>query len=127
MLFEAHLHSGEVIIQTAEDKSTVAEDKNCFHDVLQRIDEVAFFGLYGDDHTYVVDLRDGHFEIDGLAFNTGDPSVSLPPDTKYRLIYFKRTNLHFVGMEQVGADVEYHIGWQTTVDGKNVQTTIGVR
>jgi hypothetical protein len=130
-LFECHFSDGTMLQQTAEDVSQIAsseEHKSAFYDVMQRIDDVIVFGIVDPNHTYSVDLRDGHFEIDGLAFTIHDKE-DLPPDAKYRLVYFRRrTEAVTLGYVQAQtSSVAYHIGWQTTVDGKNYQKTIAVR
>lgn len=130
MLFEAHLKDGTIISQTPEDKSAYTPDKNAFYDVLQRLDEVQSFGLFREEdesQTFAVDLRDGHFEINRVAFLPHDSNIVFPIDTKYRLIYFKRTKLHFnTDLEQIDEEIAYHFGWQATVDGVNHQRTIEV-
>jgi hypothetical protein len=126
-LFECHFVDGTMIQQTPDDISKLDSARSAFYDVSQRIDEVIVFGLVNDDHTYVVDLRDGHFEIDGVPFDISGQD-ELPAGTSYRLIYFRRV-VHtitqgFVNMTD--STVKYHIGWQATVDGKNFQQTISV-
>ena len=124
-LFECHFTDGTVYQQTPEDVSVTGVG-SAFTDVMQRIDEVEVFGIVNDEHTYAVDLVDGHFEIDGVPFNVH--AEQLPPDCKYRLIYFRR-HRHTITMGYSDMEehtVEYHIGWQTTVDGKNYQRTISV-
>jgi hypothetical protein len=129
-LFECHFSDGTMLQQTPEDTSKIAppeEKKSAFYDVMQRIDDVIVFGLVNDDHTYVVDLRDGHFDINGRSFTIHDKE-DLPPDTKYRLVYFRRrTEAVTLGyVEAQESSVKYHLGWQATVDGKNHQKTIAI-
>ena len=129
-LFECHFNDGTMLHQTQEDVSKIAppeENKSAFYDVMQRINDVIVFGIVDEKHTYVVDLRDGHFEIDGMAFTIHDKE-DLPPDAVFRLIYFRR-RVEQVTMGYVQAQsssMKYHLGWQTTVDGKNYQKTIAV-
>jgi hypothetical protein len=125
-LFECHFADGTVLQQTPEDLSKTEPNKSAFYDVLQRNDEVIVFGIVNDDHTYAVDLRDGHFEIDGVPLYVHGQD-ELPPDTKYRVVYFRRVS-HMItqGYEIAESAVKYHIGWQATVDGKNYQKTIAV-
>ena len=128
-LFEAHFKDGTRIQQTQEDLSATEPSKSAFYDVAQRMDEVEIFGLFSDETNdiCVVDLRDGHFEVNGVPFHVG--TTEFLPDTKFRLIYFRKVKRHFhVGsMEQVGHEITFNIGWQTTVDGKNFQETIEVK
>lgn len=131
--FEAHLSNGEVYQQNPKDQSITTEGRNCFYDIMQRIDEVEVFGLFSDDcpETWAVDLRDGHFQHNGIPFQAGDPSLEVPVDEKRRLIYFKR-HTHTVQLgtalpEELAHSITYHIGWQVTIDGKNYKQTISVQ
>lgn len=125
-LFECHFSDGTVITQSPEDVSSIDPNKSAFYDVLQRIDEVEVFAICSAEHIYVVDLRDGHFEIDGVPFSAHDGNDH-PENCKFRLIYFRRNwQTVILGQEGTIHEVQYHIGWQTTVDGKNIQRTIAV-
>ncbi len=129
-LFECHFSDGTILQQTEEDLSAVDPTRSAFYDVAQRLDDVEVFGLFNDDHTIVVDLRDGHFEIDGLPFKVVGQDELPEGDHKFRLIYFRR-HRHTVAMgeglpEELAHTIEFHVGWQTTIDGKNYQQTIAV-
>jgi hypothetical protein len=132
-LFEAHLIDGTIIQQSPDDVSHVDPNQSSFYDVIQQHDQIEAFGLYSDEDiaTYVVDLTDGHFEVNGHSFNAHDPQVVLPKDTIYRLIYFRRNNVHFAanaeGVDQLAHEITYFIGWQATINGINQQQTISVR
>lgn len=129
-LFEAQFVNGDIYQQTTEDKSTTTEGRNCFFDVLQRIDEVVIFGLFSNDcpDTWAVDLRTGTFHHNGVPFAAGDPSVTIPQDAKLRLVYFKRCGLTITpDGEQFEHPPVYHIGFQTNLaDGSNYKQTISV-
>jgi hypothetical protein len=131
-LFQANFKDGSFIQQTQADESATTPGKNCFHDVKQRIDDVVSFGFFSDEtpNTYVVDLTDGHFEVNGTPFTAQDPSgEKLPSDAKFRLVYFKRHCHGFnVDLQEVSHDLAFHLGWQvTTPDGKNIQQTIAIQ
>ena len=129
-LFTCRLNDGTIIQQTQEDVSQEDTTRSAFFDVVQRIEDVETFSIkkYDAPHNYMVDLRDGHFEIDGIPFQVS--SEELPGEAKFRLIYFHR-HQHRVVQGQVmsgnGASIRYHIGWQTTIDGKNFQSMISVQ
>lgn len=124
-LFEAHLRDGSVIRQNPEDVSSTDPERSAFYDVQQRIHEVAYFGLFNEGATYLVDLADGHFEINGTPFVLRDPMMPVQENTAYRLIYFRRHKVDFnIGLEEVGHDIQFFLGWQATIDGKNYQRTI---
>ena len=125
-LFECHFTDGTILQQTPEDISQIDPTRSAFYDVMQRNDDVMVFGLVNDEHTYAVDLRDGHFEVDGVPFEIHGQDV-LPNDTKYRVVYFRRvTHTITQGYSIVESIIKYHIGWQATVDGKNYQQTIAL-
>ena len=129
-LFTCRFKDGSVIQQTQEDVSQEDSTRSAFYDVVQRLDEVELFTITKQDarqHTYTVDLRDGHFEVDGIPFYA---SEELPGEAMYRLIYFHRHQHRVVQGQTLtgdGALIQYYIGWQTTIDGKNFQSTISVR
>jgi len=123
-LFGVHYSDGSEFFQTPDDVSATDPIRSAFYDV--DLDRVELFQLEGDGHKYLVDLRDGHFEIDGLPFIAGDPRVQ-PIGQELRLVYFRRhrESQHSDGTTS-SAPVEYHFGWQFTVDGKNYQQTLAV-
>ncbi len=124
-LFEAQFHDGTILQQTQEDTSLIDPSKNAFFDVIQRLEEVDIFGIFNDTQSFVVDLHDGHFEINGVPFFLNGITNFLP-GAKFRLVYFHRHH-HTVTVGQSESDhvIEFHIGWQSnTVDGSNVQQTI---
>src|SRR4051812_41703280 len=111
-LFECHFTDGSIIFQTQEDVSTVDPTRSAFYDVVQKLDAVEVFGLVNDQNTYAVDLRDGHFELNGVPFEVHS-GTQLPPDCVFRLIYFRRCR-HTVTMgysEMQDHSVEFHFGW----------------
>jgi len=118
-LFGVHYKDGSEFFQTPWDISETDPTKSAFFDICQP--EVELFQLDGEDHRYVVDLRDGHFEIDGVPFFAQVP----PEGSELRLIFFRRHRHHFtLGMEEIQHEIEYHFGWQTTHEGKNYQQTL---
>jgi len=60
-LFKAILKDGSLIEQTQEDKSSHTENRNCFYDVLQKMDEVIGFGMENTENNdqYWVNLQNG--------------------------------------------------------------------
>ncbi len=92
-LFRAFFKSGLEFSQNPEDISPHNPEKSCFWDVLQAIDkgeELWMFLLSDGNISYLVDLRDGAFEVNGSAFYfTNDVPVS-----NRRLIYFRRVTQH---------------------------------
>lgn len=122
-LFGVHYKDGTEFFQTSEDISSRDPTRSAFYDVNQ--EEVELFQLNNvEGHTYLVDLRDGHFEIDHIPFFARIP----PTGAVLRLIFFRRHRRNFhvglEGPEQLSHEVEYHFGWQTTVEGCNIQQTL---
>jgi hypothetical protein len=132
-LFECHFNDGTRLLQTPEDVSSIDPTRSAFYDVVQRLDDVDAFVLYEPGPNIVpnvnliVDLKTGLFSLNGVPFLASNPSETIPPDSKFRLVYFRRhTHITNGDGEQISHDTEYHLGWQTTVDGKNYQQTIAI-
>lgn len=144
--FGVHFKDGSEYFQTPEDVSERGPQfGSAFSDIKDRLDDVELFQLEGNGQALLVDLRDGHFELNGLPLTVGDPDITIPPNVSRRLIYFRRVsqNRHF-GVRYLGqdldgnpiygegdgtqytTDVQFHIGWQATVDGKNYKVTVAV-
>lgn len=118
--FVATFADGSQIVQTAEDAGTV-EGRNCYYDVLQRQKEVPLicFVLAAENYpTFGVDLRDGHFEVNGVPF-----FQHTQPLKDFSLVYFRNVSQHrTVRVDGTGepddwAEVGYDIGWKTENDG----------
>jgi hypothetical protein len=121
-LFTAQFNDGEEYKQRDDDASQTTEGKSAFYDIKDR--DIKTFKLEGDGHTYLVDLCDGHFEIDGVPFGISEPVVTSEP---LRLIYFRRNYIHHAGMEILGTEQEFYIGWQTNdLEGKNIKRIIQI-
>ncbi len=114
-----------VFEQSADDTSVTRKGGSSFTDVRQ--DDVLRFGIEGDGRTALVDLSDGHFEVDGAVLWVGGDYQHFTPETVLRLVYFRRNVLAFNAeyVEQAHRVVHY-LGWQTTIDGKNYQQIIGL-
>lgn len=133
-LFTATYSDGSTFTQNAEDKSAIDPVKrSAFYDVDHS--KLVTFSLQGEGHSYLVDLRTGHFEIDGVI----QPSTTKKPIENLRLIYYRQhTHTFKLGGQIPGAEggeaktreldhsVVYVIGWQCTVDGENCQEVIRI-
>ena len=92
-LFKATYLDGTVYQQTQEDTSCQDPKRSCFFDLKQ--EQLKTFQLEGNGHTYLVDLTDGHFELDGVPFRFHEY-----PLTDIKLVYFRRHTHNFnVAME----------------------------
>jgi len=119
-LFEAVYKDDSSYKQTQEDKSVLHEAGSCFTDVIQ--DEVSKFSLVGE-HTYLVNLDDGHFEIDGVSFAMHEEKLE-----DFRLVFWRRHTHSFnQAQEELAHDVIYRLGWQANdKDGKNIQRVMEI-
>jgi hypothetical protein len=115
-LFTVDYRDGTSYSQNEQDVSVIEPEKrSCFFDV--RKEDIKKFSLVGDGHTYSVDLDDGHFEIDGIPFRMHDEELK-----DFRIIFFRKHQHGFNDMrEELFHKVFYQLGWQTTLDGKNIQ------
>lgn len=134
-LFVATFSDGSQIYQNEEDVSLDNPGKNCFFDVLERInagDVPVCFVLLGE-HCFGVDLRDGHFEVDVVPFFQHRPEQPGENYKDFRLIYFRTPRIDIEMNTETGEQtpvkgyvLSYTIGWQATHNGKNVQRTFTV-
>lgn len=137
-LFSAEFQDGTSFIQNMEDRSLIDPDKrSSFYDLLHRVEEgskLATFSLTDGRNSFTVDLQDGHFTINRVPFYLHEEREAWD----FRLIFFRQHTHHFnqrvdykdahwqeVGKpKQVNHEIVYRMGWQATVDGKNVQRII---
>jgi hypothetical protein len=123
-LFAAQYNDGTIFYQDQHDISLTNPKKSQFYDVLQREKDIVAFALHGDGHQYSVSLDDGHFEIDGIAFQVYDAPIE-----NRRLVFFRRhTHNVNIDYEEQSHYVQYHFGWQGNVPGtgENIQRVINI-
>jgi len=113
-LFTATFIDGSSIVQTPDDQSIIEPGKRSqFFDVLElaKQKQLVSFVLKGEGHEFGVDLRDGHFEIDGVAFNMHEEEMP-----GFELIFFRQHTHKFnQGKEkdtELSHDVVYRMGWK---------------
>jgi hypothetical protein len=111
-LFTVLYADGSTHAQTVEDVSLTKDGGSAFSDV--DLPNVVALFLEGPQHLYSVDLRDGHFEINGLTVKIGpDDAPALP----LSLVYFRRvcqdqTTDIKTGAVTRGMRRSYHLGWR---------------
>lgn len=112
--FVATFADGSQIVQTADDAGTV-EGRNCYYDVLQRQKEVPLvcFVLAAENYpAFGVDLRDGHFEVNGVPFFQHTQQLK-----DFQLVYFRNVSQHRTISRNGGTidtvEVGYDLGWTT--------------
>jgi hypothetical protein len=123
--FTANFKDGSSYTQSLDDSPRISPIGSSFTDIKDRLEDIDTFCLHDLDSNrhILVDLKDGHFEYDGESHK--DPH-NLPLGTTYRLIYYRHVQQHLHSDGTTSTDVEYHAGWQATVDGKNYQHTVSV-
>ena len=108
------------------DKCLSAEQGSRFTDVLNKGKEskLTSFVLHNDKQTVGVDLRDGHFEFNGVPFWQHRPDLNNYTD--FRIIYYRtvRHSMHQQTRETSGEILWYVLGWQVTFEGKNVEKIV---
>lgn len=139
-LFVAEFADGSVIKQTQEDRSALRPPDefgngggSAYTDVVDRPDLVKFTlrQASGRGHSASVDLRDGHFEIAGIAFGVHDKGFA--PGAPLRIEYQRECRV----IQELGSDGKptsekhlidaYRLGWKTTdLLGNPVERTIVV-
>ncbi len=120
-LFQVTYKNGDIYQQNKEDISITDPLKSCYFDINQ--DEIKSFFLYNEEHTYSVNLEDGHFEIDGMPFLMHEENLK-----DYRLIFFRQHTHSFnaESYEELSHDVVYRFGWQCEKGGKNYQQVMQI-
>ena len=115
--FQVTYKDGSVYLQNDDDISVTDPKRSCFYDVKQ--EEVKSFFLFNDEHTFSVNLEDGHFELDGVPFLMHEENDLLKD---FRLVFWRRHTHSFnQNNEELSHQIVYRFGWQCTVDGKNYQ------
>lgn len=147
-LFCAQFADGTVCVQTSEDLHPTVEGRNAFYELLHVDPEgnpsqdgegkifcrsdILLFQLEDGSHRYLVDLRDGHFEIQHPAkkghFVGAHFYLAFPPaGAKLRPFYFRRRRHHtnvsgtvqedltvkVDEMKEISQECEYHFGCET--------------
>ncbi len=150
-LFKATFTDGSTFEQPADDKSLLEDNRSSFFDFLQESasKQLKTFELKENTRlfptTYLVDLTDGHFEINGAKIiATPEQNLTKSPQ-EYRLVYFREvkqfasvsaymrkegTGLIPVldnNLENGHTEIVFFIGWQCTIAKKNYQQLIGIK
>ena len=125
--FVAVYNDGTYFQQPLNDKSKDKEGKSAFSDVDH--DKLIKFFIAGENYAYGVDLRDGHFEVNGIPFFMHS---DLDGMKDFKLIYFRDIRRHFNQSnngekpKQVAMDIIYQIGWKCIINGKEQERVMEV-
>jgi len=118
-LFEVTYQDGSTFNQNAEDVSATDPKRSAFFDV--KLGQIKTFSLVGEGHRYMVDLEDGHFEIDGASFRMRGWEFL----TNFRLIFWRQRDHIWPPGEEVR--VVYLLGWQANDrKGRNIQRVLEI-
>lgn len=148
-LFQAYFDDGSIFDQTPEDAARLEHPRkgtgSSFTDLLWLMGQpgapkLRAFALADRSSAGVVAvyLEDGHFELCGNGFWAGaEWRGELPEGVERRLIYYR--DVQQIASMDVKADTGeslgewryetktvYYLGWQATIDGKNIQHVVGV-
>ena len=141
-LFIAEYRDGSLFQQNIQDISSTIPTSSAFSDVRQQ--ELKRFSLrhvqkyvwdkgpneefFEDsekcirwgENSFVVDLTDGHFEVNGISFRMHESGSRLE---NFRLIFFRRhTETLNAQLQSLQHETVYRLGWQANdSDGQNVQ------
>ena len=139
-LFTAQFNDGTMLEQTQDDVSKTNPKKSAFFDVLndtRKLERFWLLEIYKNvdldritPSKYLVDLTDGHFEINGNSFflheQTIDESKKL---SDFRLIYFRRVQQSMnLTSGEASTKTMFMIGWQANyADGKNEKRILFIK
>ncbi len=123
--FVATFADGSQIFQNEEDRSLTVPEKNCFFDVLERskTEQPISFVITNGEHVFGVDLRDGHFEVNGVPFFQHRPEFADQQYTDFCLVYFRSPKIEIDARTQEpirGTVGSYTIGW-TAKDSADIE------
>lgn len=133
-LFAAQFVDGTRIEQTPEDVSRYDPKRSAYYDIVQKLEaggQLAFFGLTNVEHSFVVDLLDGHFEIDRVVFYAQPVAgPEMPADGTFSLVYQRDHQQDFVqkeGSTSLGDHrVVWRFGWKYAAGDKTFEQTLVV-
>ena len=127
-LFDVEFTDGSTYTQNLEDKSFYEPDKrSCFFDVMKAVEcgrKIKLFLLSDGKNGFLVDLTDGHFEVNGVKFFMHEERDL----TNFRIIFFRQHTHHFnQDNKEIGHEITYRVGWQANdKDGNNVQRVMEI-
>ena len=120
-LYTVRYNDGTEYKQNTEDVSITNPDKSCFYDI--NIDEVRSFTLHGNGNEFYVELKYGSFMVNGVRFCFYEEPLQ---DHKLRLIFFRKHTHTFSQGIEFDHIIVYRFGWQTLINGENVQRVMEI-
>lgn len=121
--FTVQFKDGSTYEQRTDDVSLIDGSRSSFYDVQQHTSSPHLFVLRDENNAFGVNLENGVFAVNGVSFKLYDGEITSP----LRLIYFRRHYHEFnQELQEMGHKIHYHFGWQTTINGENVQRVMEV-
>lgn len=126
-LFIVEYKDGTIYEQNLEDKPVIKTTGSSFSDV--RVEDVKKFYLVGAEHSFCVDLSDGHFEVNNIPFYMHDQGIGLKD---FRLIFYRQhthnVNIGADSFKELSHEINYCIGWQTNDEkGNNIKRIMEIK
>jgi hypothetical protein len=124
--FTAAFEDGTVIEQNDEDISVVDKTRSCYFDVKEKEKEskLVSFVIHNDSYSLGVDLRDGHFELNGIPFFQHDPIIT--PYENFEIEYYRTVvrEIRQDGTQISGIIDSYTVGWKVTYKGEEIKRIV---
>lgn len=126
--FDVEFTDGTTYTQNADDRSVFEPEKrSCFFDVKRLIEEgrkIRYFMLSDGKDVYMVDLTDGHFEVNGKSFFMHDRRDL----SDFKIIFYRQHTHSFnVGNRaELSHEMIFCIGWQVTIDDENIKRVMEI-
>ena len=127
--FIARLKDGKDFRQDPEDRHPTKPDKSSYTHLMEEAEVhggIVLFQLIGKDHIYLVDLRDGHFEIDGIAFESQGKNYMLKPNN-LELVYYRDITRKFNHWLETETETRFRFGWKMKDGDKVYQQTVSIK
>ena len=104
-LYRVVYKDGSVYNQNIEDRSVTEPDKSCFADV--KLDQVRYFGLSSGFNSYILDLDDGSFNING----SDKFYLSTEQLTDFKLVHYRQVTLELTTEARL-ASINFILGYE---------------
>jgi hypothetical protein len=124
--FVATYADGSQITQNVEDRSAYDVNKNCFFDVLSREEGPVSFVITDGTQVFGVDLRDGHFEVNGVPFFQHRPEHVPLKDFRLKYCRTPEQTINTMTGETGGRIAGYSLGWEAEHKGETVERVLSI-
>jgi hypothetical protein len=109
-----------------DDYARLTEQGSRFTDVktYEKTSKLISFVVHNESTVIGVDLRDGHFELNGFPIFQHRPNLKTENYKDFRIIHYRtvqRVMNQQTGTQISGEVLAYGLGWQVTHNGENVK------